>query len=263
MERAMAAARKALDINATLSEAHTSLGVVKLRYEWDWSGAEAQFKRAIELNPNYTPARYWYSNLLALTGRTDEAIVESEATRSLDPFSPSANMNAGRAFYYARQYDKAQEVLTQTLREKPDNTRAEYVLGYVYLQKGMYDEAIRVFEKYYPTQKAFAAAPLGYAYARAGRRDEALKILAELEELSKEMSKAGKTVPPHERAVIYIGLDDKDRAFEWLRKSYEERFFSLTYLTVDPIYDSLRSDPRFEEFARLMHLAPGGAASAR
>jgi serine/threonine-protein kinase len=253
MTLARAAARKALEIDNTLCEAHTSLGVIKLRYEWQWLEAESEFKRAIELNPEYAPAHFWYSNVLSVMGREDEAIAESELARSLDPFSPLMSMNIGRAYYYAHQYDKALKQLIETLKEAPDNTKAEYVLGYVYLRMGMLQQAIQIFERFYPTQKAFAAAPLGYAYARAGRRDDALRILAELEELSKKGN-----ISPHERAVIYIGLDDKEQAFAWLRKAYEERFFSLAYLMVDPMYDSLRADPRFADLARDMNLKPKG-----
>jgi tetratricopeptide (TPR) repeat protein len=251
MMMAKAAAKRALEINDTLCEAHTSLGVVKLRHEWDWQAAEGEFRRAIELNPDYAPAHFWYSNLLTVMGRVNESIAESEVTRELDPFSPPATINLGRAYYFARQYDRAVEHLTEMLKEKPDNSSAWYVLGFVYLQKGMSQEAIEIFEKLYLTKKSLAAAPLAYAYAKAGRRVEALKILAELDELSKQ-----ENIPPQERAIIYIGLDDKDQAFMWLEKAYEERFASIISLTSDPFFDSLRSDPRFAELARKINLTP-------
>jgi serine/threonine protein kinase/Flp pilus assembly protein TadD len=256
MQKARAAARRALEIDDTLCEAHISLGLVKLRYEWNWKDAEREFKRAIEINPDNASAHFWYANLLTVTGRSDEAIAESKTAKELDPFSPLIVMNLGRAYYRAREYDKAIEYLKRMLEENPKNSSASYILGYVYLQKGMYDEAIEIFQNLSATRKWLAAAPLGYAYARAGRKAEALKILDEIEEESKKEEATKENIPAQERAIIYIGLDDKDQAFYWLEKAYEERFGSLIALTSDPIFDSLRSDSRFADLARRINLTP-------
>ena len=248
MPMAKAAARKALEIDPVLCEAHVSLGVVKLRYDWDWQGAEREFKRAIELNPENASAHFWYANLLNVTGRPHEAIVESERAREIDPFSPLVIMNLGRTYYRARNYDRAIRHLERAVAEDPKNSSALYVLGYVYLKKGMYEEAVTIFEKISSTNKWLAAAPLGHSYAKLGKKAQALKILDEMN--------GKKDVPSQERAIIYIGLGDNDRAFLWLEEAYKERFGPLISLTSDPIFDSLRPDPRFAELARKINLTP-------
>jgi tetratricopeptide (TPR) repeat protein len=249
MDRAAAAAKKALEIDPNLAEAHTSLGIVQLKYDWNWREAEKSFQRAIELKADYPSAHYWYANLLGATGRVKEAIAESELAKELDPLSPLFTSNLGRAYYRARDYDKAIDYLKKVLEEKPNNTSAMYVLAHVYFQKGMYSEAIDLLEKISSTNKWLAAAPLGYAYAKVGRSAEARKILAEMEELPKS-----ENLPAQERAIIYIGLGDKDAAFFWLERSYEDHFASIIGLTTDPIFDSLRTDPRFAILARKINL---------
>lgn len=251
MERASAAARKALEIDPNLAEAHTSLGVVQMRYQWNWLEAEKSLKRAIELKPDYPLAHYWYSNLLGMTGRMTEAIAESETAKSLDPLTPLFITNLGRAYYRARGYDKAIDYFTRVLDEKPDNTSAKYVLAYAYFQKGRYPDAIQLLEQISASNKWLAAAPLGYAYAKAGRRNDAWKILAEMDALPK-----AENLPAQERAIIYLGLGDNDSTFVWLEKSYEDRFPSILALTSDPIFDSLKSDPRFAVLAHKLNLAP-------
>ncbi len=249
MSKAKAAARRALEIDETLCEAHISMGVIKLKSDWNWQEAEREFKRAIELNPDNASAHFWYTELLTVTGRFQEAIAESEIARGIDPLSPPVNMNMGRSLYRARDYDRAIEYLKRTLVDDPKNASALYVLGYAYQQKGMSKEAIEIFEKIYANDQMIGAAPLGYAYARAGRKAEALEILRVIEEHSKN-----KYVPAQERAIIYMGLDDKDQAFSWLEKSFEEHFAPLIYLTSDPVFDSLRSDARFADLARRINL---------
>ena len=249
MERAAASAKKALEINPQLAEAHTSLGIVQLKYDWNWREAEKSFKRAIELKPDYPAAHYWHSNLLGTTGKLEEAVVESERAKELDPLSPLFITNLGRAYYRARDYDKAIAYFKKVLEEKPNNTSAMYVLAHAYFQKGMYSEAINLLETISTKNKWLAAAPLGYAYAKVGKTDEARSILAEMEALPKE-----ENLPAQERAIIYIGLGDKDAAFHWLEKSYEDRFASIISLGTEPLFDSLRSDPRFAMLARKMKL---------
>jgi eukaryotic-like serine/threonine-protein kinase len=247
MNNARWAANMALEIDDTLAEAHTSKGVYLLRYEWDWQEAEREFKRAIELKPGYAPAHFWYSSLLGLMGRGDESIRESEIAMDFEPFAPSSMMNVGRAYNYSRHYDKAIDYCLMNLERNPDHLATLNVLGYAYLHKGMLKESIEVFQKLYATKPIYGAAPLGFVYARAGRRSEALEIL---NELSKEA-----TTPPQEKALIYLGLGDKEQAFALLQQSCNDRFATFPFLMMEPFLDGFRSDPRFIELIKCAKLA--------
>lgn len=249
MYMARSEAMKALEIDEESSEAHTVLGVIQLKYGWKWQEAEKEFQRAILLNPDYSTAHFWYSQLLTVLGRMTEAIAESEKARDLDPSSPINNMNVGRAYYFDRQYQRAIDHLNGILEKNPDDPRALYVLGYVYLQVGNLDKALNIFQSIYNRDKMVGAAPLGLTYGRMGKTEDALRILKELDTLSSE-----KNVHPHERAMIYMGLNDRDNAFKWFEQSKAERFASIPYLNTEPVYDSLRSDPRFAEFVRSFEL---------
>jgi TolB-like protein/predicted Ser/Thr protein kinase len=251
MMEALAAAAQALAIDNRLPEAHTSLGVIKLKYNWDWPGAEADFKQAINLNPEYAPAHYWYSHLLMITGRTAEGLSETEVGRRLDPFSPSMNLNSCRSLFWMRDYDRAVKCFNEMLEQAPANHNAQYVLSLIYQEQGRYEQAVALLEKLYMTQESYAAAALGHAYGKMGRKDEALKVLARIEDLSKRTY-----VPPVEMAIIHVGLGDKNEAFAWLEKARQERSASLIYLTVEPLFDLLRPDPRFAELARRLQLNP-------
>jgi serine/threonine-protein kinase len=256
MQRANWAALQALEIDDSLPEAHTSLGVISLKYNWDWQAAEREFKRAVSLDPDYAPAHYWYSNLLVVTGHEAEATAESEIAKGLDPVSPSVRINYCRAFYYARQHDRAESCLNDMLREDPNNDIARYVLGFVYVQRGMNAEAVGLFQDMYAKDRRLAAAGLGYAYGKAGRQADALRILEDVNELSKTAP-----LPPQEKAIIYIGLGDSENAFRWLDKACDERFASLIYLKADPVFDGLRADAKFDALARRINLTPPAPAS--
>lgn len=249
MARASAAAKEALDIDDALPEAHTSLGVIDLRFTWDWSNAEEKFKRAIELNPDYAPAHYWYSNLLIITGRSEQAITESEIAKNLDPFSPPSTMNFCRTLAFASHYDQALPCFDKLLKENPDYKIAQYMIGLIYQQTGRGAEAIEIFEHLYEADKAFAGAALGYAYGKAGRQNDALDILAEMKTLSKE-----RYIPPQEFAILYLGVGDNDKAFAWLQQAHREHFANITYLAVDPLFATLRPDPRFADLVNLLKL---------
>jgi len=251
MSSAKAAAKQALAIDAALPEAYTSLGVIKLKYEWDWEGAENEFSRAIALNPDHAPAHYWYSHLLLITGRTSLAVTESETARELDPFSSSVRLHRCRARFQTRQYDSATDCLNKILEEDPDNVNARYVLGFVYLENGKSEEAIRIFKKLHEATPSLAATGLGHAYGRVGKRTEALEILAEMEERSKQTY-----LPPQEFAIVYIGLGDYDKAFVWLDKAYDERFAYLPYLNIEPLFNLLRADARFASLVKRLKLTP-------
>jgi serine/threonine-protein kinase len=240
MSKATAAAKEALTLNGNLPEAHTSLGVVSLRYDFDWGNAEREFKKAIELKPDHAPAHYWYSSLLIILGRRDEAVAESEIAKNLDPFSPPSVMNFCRTLSLSRQYDRAIACYDKLVEEDPDNDHAQYLRGLAYQRSGRVEDALGIFQRLYKKNRALAGAALGYAYGKKGRMEEARKVLAEMEELSKQ-----RYVPPQEFAIIYIGLGDNDNAFKCLEKAYQEHFPTLAYLAVDPIFSSLHSDARF------------------
>jgi serine/threonine protein kinase/tetratricopeptide (TPR) repeat protein len=249
MNRARATANQALQIDSTLPEAHVSMGMINLKYDWDWPKAEKEFKDAMLLYRDYPPAHYGYSMLLAITGRQTEAFAEAELARKFDPISPSTMMNSCRLSYFARQYDKAAKCLEEMLVEIPDNVGARHVLGYVYLKQGRNKEAIDAFQALPETQRTLKMVSLGYAYAQTGQRKKAEDILAEVERMY-----GSNDIPPLEVAVLHLGLGNKDQAFAWINKACDEKFAPLIYLNIDPAFDSLKSDPRFKELARRINL---------
>jgi eukaryotic-like serine/threonine-protein kinase len=251
--KAKEAALKALEIDATLPDVHTSLGYIK-EQDWDWTGAEREFQRAIALNPGSANAHFLYGTALRRMGRLEECISEYKRALELDPLSLTSNGFLGVAFYQARQYDKATEQLRKTLEMEPNFVQGHYYLGMVFLQKSMFKEAVTEFEKALAISPGFAypLSGLGYAYAVAGRRAEARKVLDQVSELSKQ-----KYVFAASMAMIYAGLRERDKAFEWLEKGYEERSLGGgETIRVDPVWDPLRSDPRFADLLRRMNLSP-------
>ncbi len=249
--KAKEAAQKALELDDTLAEVHSSLAYVKSFYDWDWSGGEKEFQRAIELNPNYSTAHEMYGVALWRAGRLEEAIAEEEKAVELDPVSIVNNAGLGTAFYYSRQYDQAIEQDRKTLELDPNYASGRQWLGNAYVQKSMYKEGIGELEK---ASSASPTAPiplswLGYAYALAGRRADAQKVLKQLSELAKQ-----EYVPAVDRARVYAGLGEKDKAFEWLENGLEDR--STGNIRVEMPWDPLRSDPRFADLLRRMNLQP-------
>jgi serine/threonine protein kinase/tetratricopeptide (TPR) repeat protein len=249
--RAREAALKALNLDDTLAEAHTSLAYIKGMYDWDWSGAEKESQRAIQLNPGDALAHYYYGLILAQTGRLEEAIAEEKRAVELDPLSAATNRNLAFVFWLARKPDQAIEQSRKTLELDPSFTIAHISLALGYLEKSMYKEGIAEIEKALVISpgNGLALAELGYAYAVSGRRADAQKVLDQANDLSKQ-----KYVPAVFWAAIYSGLGEKDKAFEWLGKAYEERF--LVYIKVSPLFDPLRSDPRFADLLRRTNLQP-------
>jgi serine/threonine protein kinase/Tfp pilus assembly protein PilF len=245
MEKARSNAQLALDIDPSLPEAHTSMGVVRLKYDWDWPAAEKELRLAIDLNPDYAQAHYWYSNLLAVVGRHDESVKESELARNLDPYSPLAKMNHGRALYYAGRFPEAEAELRNLLEEIPDYPQASHVLAYVLLKTGKQDEAISILQRLHASNPKHAAAALGYSYGRAGRRDEALRMLDELNQLSRY---------PYEKALVHLGLGNLNEAFNLLEESFQDRYPNLIYIRTEPIFDGLRADPRYAVLAQRIGL---------
>lgn len=251
--KAMSAAIRALEIDNTLAEAHTALAFGKLEYEWDWTGSEREFKRAIELNSNYATAHHWYGFYLTMVGRFDEAMAEMKRAQKLDPLSLIINSNLGWFLYFARQYEQAIQQLEQTLQLDQNFANLRWKLGDAYTAKKMYDAAIE------HSQKGRNLAPddldgwerLGYVYAVAGKKHEAIKILDRLKQWSKQ-----KYVAPHVFAALYAALGETDKAFEWLERAYQERSHWMVFLKVDPRLDSLRSDQRFAGLLQRIGLTP-------
>jgi tetratricopeptide (TPR) repeat protein len=220
-------------------------------YEWDWAATEREFKRALDLNPSDAEAHHQYSHYLNTVGRTHESLVESLRALELDPLSLPLNAHLAWHYLYARQYDQAIEQCRKTIEMDANYPPAHGFLALAYEQKGMHQEAIAEFQKTIALlgeDSVQTKAELGHAYAVAGKKEQALKIMDELKALSKETY-----VSPYDVAMIYVGLDQKDQAFDWLQKGYEERF-GMRYLKVDPRLDPLRSDPRFRDLVRRVGL---------
>jgi tetratricopeptide (TPR) repeat protein len=246
-------ATRALELDDKLAEAHASVAGAVKNYYWDWPEAEKHFRRAIALQPSYAKAHQWYGWSLACVGRFDEAIAEAKRAQELDPLSLNTNGYLGQVFLSARHYDRAIEQFQKTLDLDPNSGQSHLFLGMVYLPMGRYEEAISEFRRAKTLSVGYkpdVVALLGYAYAVSGRRGEAAESLAELDKLSNRHH-----VAPFLRALIYAGLGEKERAFEWLEKSYRERDWHMWLLKVAPMLDMLRSDPRFTKLLTRMGLS--------
>jgi TolB-like protein/DNA-binding winged helix-turn-helix (wHTH) protein/Tfp pilus assembly protein PilF len=254
LPKAKEAALKAVKLDDASGEAHASLGIVKHAYDYDWQGAEREYRRAIELNPAYEPAHRRYGLLLMELGRNEEAIARFKQSLELDPLSVLGYFQLGMEFYFARQYDRTIEQERKALELAPNHFGAHDYIAAAYLQKSMYKESIAEYEKLLETShdQPRAVSDLGNAYAVAGRTTDARKMLDQLIELSKHRYVRGV-----ELARIYVGLGDKDKAFECLERSYADRSITaFVGFKVDPRFDPLRSDPRFAELLRRMNLQP-------
>jgi serine/threonine-protein kinase len=245
--KAKAALTQSLEKDEKLGEAHASLGFVLMNYYWDWTEAEREFKRAVEINPNYAMAHNWYSQHLAFTGNSQEALREAKRAQEIDPISPWNN--SAFVSFLARQYDDAILASQKTLELDPNFAVAHMIIGLSYVQKKRYEEGISELQK--ASANPDSRALLGYAYAMAGKRTEGRKILIELEQ-----SATKKYVSPFPLAVAYTGLGEKDRAFAALEKAYEERSWGMGMLRVNPVFDPIRSDPRFAALLRRVNLPP-------
>jgi DNA-binding winged helix-turn-helix (wHTH) protein/TolB-like protein len=235
---AKAAAIKALQIDGTLAEAHTPLGFVKFWYEWDFAGAEREYRRAIELNPDYATAHHWYGEFLVLTGRADEGFRELKLAQTLDPLSLIISADIGKSFFFTRQQDRAIEQLQKTLEMDADFPLAHLFLAMAYEQKEMHESAITELQKEAnpPGSRTIFKAVLGYIYGRSGRRAEALSILNDLKAPASSMEPA----PAYKIALVYAGLGEKGQALAWLDRAKTQRDPFLIYAQTDPNFDSLR-----------------------
>jgi serine/threonine protein kinase/Flp pilus assembly protein TadD len=249
MRMAKSEVNKALAIDPELPEALTSLGVITLKYDWDWLEAERLLRQSIRVNSNDAVSHYWFATLLTITGRTSGAFTESALAKQLEPLSPSTKSNFCRQFYYMRDYSRAASCLESLLADDTSNVNVRYFQIFVSIKQGDTNRALTIAQNFPDDNRVFKLSALGYALAQAGKKDEALKILQETEELQKK-----NLIPSMEMAVIYLGLRDKDRLFVWLDKAYAERDSALIYLTADPAFDDVRSDPRFISLAQRMNL---------
>ena len=249
--KAEAASRKALSINESLAEAHTSLAFVTYRYHLKWAEAEEHFKKAIALNPNYATAHQWYGSYLAAMGRMNEAVVEAKTAHDLEPFSLTIYSDYIRNLYYAGRLAEAHGEALKLMEMDHSFARAHYELGLVLEDEGKLEEAISEFKQALKMSpdNATALTALGHSQALAGRRAEAEKAIARLQEISKQQY-----VSPFQIAVIYAGLDERQLAIEWLQKSRQEHFNWLPFIKVDPVFKNLHSEARFVELSKSLGL---------
>ena len=246
---AKAAATKALDLDDSLGEAHTSRAFALDLYDWDWSAAEMEYRRAIALNPGYATAHHWYAWHLMVIGRTDEGILELRKAESLDPLSLIIRADLADALCIAHRYSESVQQSERTLEMDPNFAIGHYELGQAFVQKQMYNEAIAEFQRAIELSGDNAAfdSNLAYVYAVSGRRDDALKMAQDLETRASASSAADSNI-----ALIYVGLGDNDKAMIWLNKAYQARFNPSILLR--PAFDPLRSDARFQDLRQRIGL---------
>ncbi len=257
LPQAKAAATKALELDSTLGEAHTTLGNALVAYDLDFAEANREFRRAIELNPNYATAHQWYGETgLVPLGQFEQAIAEVKRALELDPLSLVINADVGTVLTSARRYDEAIEQLRKTVEMDPGFYYAHWTLGDALELKGLNEEAIAEYKEAIAlNDDPLPRALLGHLYAKIGRKNEALAILQQLREL-RESSKQ-RYVSPYNLALVHIGLGQKDKAIQLLEETYEERDgYDIAFIKVEPLLDPLRGDSRFEALARKVFAGP-------
>jgi serine/threonine-protein kinase len=246
--KAETAAKQALAIDGTLAEAHTSLGLVKEHFEWDWGGADQQFRKAIELNPNSANAHHWYGDYLANMGKSDEGLRETRKALESDPLSLIINTTVGRQLYFSRQYDQAVEQLRKVLDIDPKFAPARTILEGVYAQMGKQKEAVAEREKMISLSGGpELTAAIEQEFATSGYRGVLQSSLKGLTEMSRH-----EYVSPYIIAQAYMRTGDRERTMEWLEKAYQEHDSGLVSLAAEPMFDPLRSNLHFQEIVRQM-----------
>ena len=248
-------AEKALRLDDTLAETHTALGWVTF-HEWDWAGAEREYRRAVELNSSYALARIWYAQYLYGTQRFEEAVIQAQAAQQLDPASLYVNTRAGAAYFLAGQVEQAMASWQKALELDPGYPDASIELARSYVTRGLHQDAISALQKAltFTDREPLVLGALAHAHARAGQRAEALKLVSELRRLDERVGPEDRNIPRFSFVWAYAGLGDKEQAFAWLEKAYQERRDLMTVLNVDPLVDPLRSDPRFQDLVRRVGL---------
>ncbi len=253
MAKAKEAASKALELDSRLAEAHTSLAYRTTHHEWDWETAEAQFKYAFELNPNYAVCHHWYSHFLTAVGRTEESLSASKRCLELDPLDLVINIHMAWHYQFARQYGQAIEQCWKTSELHPNSFWPAYFFGLAYEQQGQIDRAVEEFQiaVRMSGDVTFAAAALGHLYGTAGKAAQARAVFDELK------SRATRAyVPAYDIALVCLGLGWREQALEYLSRAHQERSGWITYLKVDPRLDPLREDGQFAELLRRVRLGP-------
>jgi tetratricopeptide (TPR) repeat protein len=250
--KAKEAARRALELDDTLAEAHTAMASVLIDYDWNLWESNKEFERAIELNPNYPSAHHWYAREnLTIMGNFDRALSEMRRAQELDPLSLIINANLGKAYFNARRYDEAVQQLRKTLEIDQTFFVAHHYLGSAYAMKGDYADALAEYQKAHQLNEndPHVVALMGRLYAVTGKRAEALATIAQLKSMA-----AQHYVPDYSVALVYAALGDKDQAFALLDKSYRDHSVDMLTLYYDPLMDNLRSDPRLAELERRVGL---------
>jgi tetratricopeptide (TPR) repeat protein len=247
-------ALRALELDPDLGEAYVSLALVKMEFEWDWAGAEKDYRRAIELNPGYATAYQYYAELLARLGRRDEALAVVNKGLALDPLSAPINGMKGTIYYYGREPEKAIAQYRRTLALQEDQVLARFCLGLAFLQTHRFEEAIREFQQCVRDSRGapLTMAGLGCAYGMAGRRPEASRVLEELRVLSRTTA-----VSPSCLSLVCLGLGDREGTLRYMEDALKAHDSYVGHLKVLPLVDPVRSDPRFVEILRRAGLSPG------
>jgi tetratricopeptide (TPR) repeat protein len=240
---------KALSLDPMLAEAHTSLGLIRFQYDWDWKGAEEEFIEALRINPSYAPAHHFFADYLKAMGRFDEALVEIGKAQELDPLNLAINTGVGHVLYLSKQYDRSIEQYKKAVDLDPNFALTHIWFGRPYLEKGMYPEAISELETAVRLsgEGTLALAMLGHGLASGGRKEDATRILDQLMERSKI-----RYVPSYWLAVVYNGFKDREQVLKWLRRAYEERSSWLVWCNVEPRFDWIRNDPGFTSLMQAM-----------
>ena len=249
--RAKQYARQALALDESLPSAHASLAWALFIYDWEWDGAEREFRRSIELNPRYASAHQWFAFLLAARGELDTGLLEAHTALELDPASVSARRAAGWVYYYARRYDQAREHLARAIEMNPLSDESYRMFATTLALQGEAREAERVLRAALtlPGSGAYSKATLGWLLAREGRREEAVPLLQEL-----ERARAQGYVSPVAFAILHLGLGNLQDALDWAERAFEERRGWLAYVNVNPMFDPLRNEPRFAALIKKMRL---------
>jgi tetratricopeptide (TPR) repeat protein len=254
MSQARLAAARALELDQGSAEAHTALALIVQNHDWDWQASEKEFRRAIELNPNYATAHQWYGEHLMWRGHFDEALRESERARQLDPLSLIIAADNGAILYFSRQYERAIERFHNVLQKDPNFGRAGGLIIYAYVEKGMFSQALAGAET---SHRLYGEGPwywsmLAYSYGRAGQLGRARRELENLEKMSRH-----EQLDPVIMLWAHLGVGDKEEALADMERAYSQHFGILTTLKVEPAFDPLRSDPRFQDLLRRVGLADG------
>jgi DNA-binding winged helix-turn-helix (wHTH) protein/Tfp pilus assembly protein PilF len=245
--KARAAASRALEIDPMLAEAYASLAFIDCGFEWNWSAAEQNYLKAIELKPNYPTAHHWYGELLTTLGRFEEAYVELQMAQELDPLSLAINVDLAASFYYARDFKRSERQLLNLLELNACFVRAHVILGKVYLQQGEFARGTEILQKAVELsgEDPVTLSALAHAFALIGKTREAQNLVDDLHTTANQ-----RYVSAYHIAEVYLGLGNKDLAYKWLDQAYENRDVELIWLKVSPVFDSLRSESRFTDLSR-------------